>query len=807
MPAAGQGSGGPPPPYTTKAADVATASASYTTVSGAQSIGAPAGTTTNAWGGTAPTAGDGWNETATSMNNYFQFALDTSNYGGVYVTFDIRPDGNGDWASPNSNIFINTSDGGAYTPYTPVPLAAKHSWVTTSTNAVPTGTATTTFRFGIDGSGNNKVGATLYLDNVIFTGCPRLDPPEITKTFLQDPIAINGVSTLTFTLTNPNASNALTGVTFIDALPTGLQVAATPNASTTCGGSPTWLPTAGATTLTFGSPTGATIPLSSSCTVSVDVTGTAAGAYQNVTEFISSTNAGINTGATGSASASLTVVKPPSIEKLFAPNPILAGGNSTLTFTITNPNQNGLLVGLAFTDTFPVAPGAMTVAAPLAITNTCGGILVDDTGGVLAAADVGIRLTGGSVAGGSTCSVTVNVTVATVGSYANTSGVVSATNGGTGNTASDTLTVNPPNPAISTLKQVSTAIGGPWISFLSLSVGTNVYYQFTVQNDGDVPLSFVDVTDPLVSTAGCAWQDGDSNAIVAPFILPVASALVDQHYDTCVIGPVVTASGSHPNIATASGTYIVTTYTDTSTAYYATTGLTLVKSAAESYFTATGDLLHYSYLITNSGFAPLVGPVTVADDKAVVTCPPVNTVGDLDNFLEPSESITCTSTYTVLAADVTAKLVTNTATATAAGVTSPSDSVTVGLAALTLVKSITSGSPYSAVGNTVNYSYIVTNTGNATLAGPVTIADDKSTDESCPNVNTVGNFDTNLDVGESITCTATYDVVQADIDAGSVTNTASATADGITSPSDTATANATQSPALTIVKSITSGSP
>jgi len=122
---------------------------------------------------------------------------------------------------------------------------------------------------------------------------------------------------------------------------------------------------------------------------------------------------------------------------------------------------------------------------------------------------------------------------------------------------------------------------------------------------------------------------------------------------------------------------------------------------------------------------------------------------------------------------------------------------------LALVKSISSGDPYDAVGDVITYSFLVTNSGNVSLAGPVTIDDDITTNESCPAVNTVGNLDDFFDPGESITCTASYTVTQADLDAGSLTNTAAASADGTTSNQDTATATATQVPELTITKSST----
>ena len=59
------------------------------------------------------------------------------------------------------------------------------------------------------------------------------------------------------------------------------------------------------------------------------------------------------------------------------------------------------------------------------------------------------------------------------------------------------------------------------------------------------------------------------------------------------------------------------------------------------------------------------------------------------------------------------------------------------------------------------------NTGNIALSGPFVVHDDRSTDESCP----VGS----LAPGASATCTGTYTATQADVNAGSITNSAYAT--------------------------------
>src|SRR5579864_9220345 len=60
-------------------------------------------------------------------------------------------------------------------------------------------------------------------------------PPNIQKAFGVSSIPINGSTSLTFTLTNPNA-NSLSGVSFTDALPSGLAVSAPNGLIGSCGG-------------------------------------------------------------------------------------------------------------------------------------------------------------------------------------------------------------------------------------------------------------------------------------------------------------------------------------------------------------------------------------------------------------------------------------------------------------------------------------------------------------------------------------------------------------------------------------------
>ena len=108
---------------------------------------------------------------------------------------------------------------------------------------------------------------------------------------------------------------------------------------------------------------------------------------------------------------------------------------------------------------------------------------------------------------------------------------------------------------------------------------------------------------------------------------------------------------------------------------------------------------------------------------------------------------------------------------------------------LTLTKTTTS-SGYGAAGQTIPYSYLVTNTGATTLTN-IAVTDNKNS-VSCPSGT--------LAKGSSETCTGTYTVTQADVDSGSLTS--SATAAG-TTPSGT-TVSSSQSVVTLLANSATS---
>ncbi|NNK32774.1 MAG: hypothetical protein HKP02_06590, partial [Xanthomonadales bacterium] len=151
--------------------------------------------------------------------------------------------------------------------------------------------------------------------------------------------------------------------------------------------------------------------------------------------------------------------------------------------------------------------------------------------------------------------------------------------------------------------------------------------------------------------------------------------------------------------------------------------LVLDKTASPMQYNSVGQQISYSYELTNDGNVSLYPPYSVADDKATVSCP------GAPAELPVGQSVICSATYSITQADLNNGSVTNIATATAKDefnndVVSNEDTVTVTAIpnpALSLVKSgVGPDNDYDAVGDVLSYSYLVTNSGNVSLAGPVT---------------------------------------------------------------------------------------
>lgn len=365
----------------------------------------------------------------------------------------------------------------------------------------------------------------------------NLPGASISKFFSPDPIAagLSNYSLLTITIQN-TSSFSLTGLGLIDnlpgTLPAGLQVAGgvAPAPVNNCGGTLTAAPGTQAIQLSGGNLAGA-----SSCTLVIPVTSTTAGSYLNTIPAGTLTN---NEGATNNepATDTLLVIAPPSISKSFLPNPIAAGGTSTLTFTITNSNASTALTGVAFTDALP---NGVTLAANVA-SPQCGGTLTGISGGNT------ITLTNGSIPANGSCTITTSVTASASGSYVNTTGNVTSTNGGTGNTATSTLSVvdlSPVKSLVTTSEPSTTVVAttervtiGEMIRYRISTIlpeGTFTNVQFIdglpnglqFLNDGTAKVAFVcngdtDCIQSSTITGPGLVINGASNNVTPAFPLP-----------------------------------------------------------------------------------------------------------------------------------------------------------------------------------------------------------------------------------------------------------------------------------------------
>lgn len=104
---------------------------------------------------------------------------------------------------------------------------------------------------------------------------------------------------------------------------------------------------------------------------------------------------------------------------------------------------------------------------------------------------------------------------------------------------------------------------------------------------------------------------------------------------------------------------------------------------------------------------------------------------------------------------------------------------------------------YNTVGQSIQYKYAITNKGSTGVPGAISVT---GATVNCPNVNTIGNLDAMLDVNETLICSSSYAITQADLDKGSVTSVVTANVNGILSNAVTTTVPTVQNVTLALTK-------
>jgi large repetitive protein len=394
-----------------------------------------------------------------------------------------------------------------------------------------------------------------------------------------------------------------------------------------------------------------------------------------------------------------------------------------------------------------------------------------------------------------------------------------------------------PTPSIKVVKSVASVTSAGAAG----SLDDVINYTFAVTNTGNVPLTAVAISDPLLGT----------NLTGGPISLAVGGSDATTFKGTYTITQTDINAGGVQNTATATGTppnlpngNPATPVTDVSDAGTNNTGQTItnpdvtespklngttdadptndptvllitptpsikvVKSVAS--VTSAGaagsldDVINYTFAVTNTGNVTLTG-VALTDTKLSLSNAAVNPA-----TLLPGATGTATATYTITQADVNAGGIENTATVTgtppnlpngnpatpvtdisdagtdnnAVAITNPdvtespklngttdadptNDPTVLLITADPRVKLVKTAAVVGtgAVGDGVNYTFTVTNTGNVTLTN-------SRIDDAKLGLTGLVVTPSTLAPGEVGTATAPYTITQADLNAGEIKNTA-----------------------------------
>jgi len=321
-------------------------------------------------------------------------------------------------------------------------------------------------------------------------------------------------------------------------------------------------------------------------------------------------------------------------------------------------------------------------------------------------------------------------------------------------------------------------------------VGDIITYTFAVTNTGNVNLTGVSVTDlmPDITISGSPITflavGATNTTITATYALKLADVNAGQVQNTA------TTEGTDPYGTVVNDTSGTDVSNNTPTVVPLSSGpaIALIKTADTAALQTppqAGDIITYHFRVENIGNVSLTN-VTITDPMLGGTVPggPIASMdpGDVD-------TLTFSANYTLTLADMAVGKVENTATVAGTPPTGPSvtdDSGTTNTnddplvtpipqAPSILLEKFVDAAPHlagSVVGDLVEYTFTVTNTGNIPLNN-VTVTD------ALVGVTVLGGPIPTLNPGvaDTTTFTATYHLTAGNISAGEVINDARVTGD------------------------------
>ncbi|MGY3795598.1 DUF7507 domain-containing protein [Aquimarina sp. 433] len=339
-------------------------------------------------------------------------------------------------------------------------------------------------------------------------------------------------------------------------------------------------------------------------------------------------------------------------------------------------------------------------------------------------------------------------------------------------------------------------------------VGETISYTFEVINSGNTTITDIEITDPLVNVTGGPIDlipgETDATTFSATYVI------TQFDVDTGSITNSAVVSGQDPNGITITDNSDDPTNTtdqddnndgnpddDTVTTFSSQSGISISKAslpATDGTYDSIGEQITYSIVITNTGNTTLTS-INITDNNADIgSITPQNIT-----ILLPGETITASAIHTITQADLDNGIVSNTAIVEA---TDPSGNIISDISddpnnptntdadgdgdpdditntdvnqtpSISLTKAADNAPDglWDTVGEVITYTLQVTNTGNVTLSN-INISDANA------DVGSIIPADiSSLLPGETVTVIAAHTITQQDLDTGSVTNTATVTAE------------------------------